>query len=559
MSVAEAKEGLLMTKPDLRGLATSSQSFDDTLQLFTQIENIQAVPERLEGRISEKRFLTAVDILQDALRLVRRSDYDGIGGIQDLRTYFTNQESSVADILIEELHDHLYLKSPYCQDRWKSQTQNGEGNATDRLSTERANPWDKPMYHYLNTLDTAVPMVEDASRNPEADTFYYIHMILEALDKLGQLYTAITRIEQRLPVEMYHVVDKTNAEIDNRYPSHVRGRKEKRKMILPMDTNDGRGAVLSDFLWTLYAKFEAIAEGHRVVHEVMSGIVNREKYRDPESFTRGFKELWKLYQSEMKSLLHDYLTTDGDIAFRSGMTTADTSNMFARSQRDRNKRMFKLSEISQESNDIKTEQEDLDDILKSSVPGLVSKSRHKSGVTSESRAQESSAAGHKLLVEPSVFNMILLLPPSLSFLQRLKDVVPQTADIVISTLTSFLDDFLINVFLPQLDEAVSELCAQSFIDLEAFTEDSQWSRVSPKPIFKGTIVFVDLVRAFSKMLDSIPHDQTFTQLIISQIVTYYDKCCGWYKGEILFLWKCAANICSSCNETSTTSTWWSIS
>lgn len=35
------------------------------------------------------------------------------------------------------------------------------------------------------------------------------------------------------------------------------------------------------------------------------------------------------------------------------------------------------------------------------------------------------------------------------------------------------------------------------------------------------------------MLDSIPHDQIFTELIISQLVTYYDKCFGWYKGKVL--------------------------
>lgn len=34
------------------------------------------------------------------------------------------------------------------------------------------------------------------------------------------------------------------------------------------------------------------------------------------------------------------------------------------------------------------------------------------------------------------------------------------------------------------------------------------------------------------MLDSIPHDQMFTQLVLNQVVTYYDKCCGWYKGEL---------------------------
>jgi exocyst complex component 4 len=32
------------------------------------------------------------------------------------------------------------------------------------------------------------------------------------------------------------------------------------------------------------------------------------------------------------------------------------------------------------------------------------------------------------------------------------------------------------------------------------------------------------------MLDNLPHDQAFSRLLITQIVTYYDKCYGWYKG-----------------------------
>ncbi|EZF22849.1 hypothetical protein H112_04343 [Trichophyton rubrum D6] len=40
---------------------------------------------------------------------------------------------------------------------------------------------------------------------------------------------------------------------------------------------------------------------------------------------------------------------------------------------------------------------------------------------------------------------------------------------------------------------------------------------------------MNLIKKFSRMLDSIPHDQAFTQLIIDQIITYYEKCCGWYK------------------------------
>lgn len=461
------------------------------MQLFTQIESIQAVPERLETLITEKRFLTAVEVLQEALRLVRKSDFDGIGAMTELRTYFANQEQSLTDILIEELHDHLYLKSPYCHDRWKNKTVDGEEkDLRSVMSTSATNSWDKPVYHYLASLNSSAPMIEDASKNAEADTFYYIHMIVETLNKLGHLDIAVNRIEQRLPVELFKVVERTNHEIDARYPgdSRVQTGKDKKRSVAPMDDRHGQGAVLSDFLWTVFAKFEAIAEGHRVVHDVVSGIVAREKLSKPSGFTGGFKELWKLFQSEIRSLLHDYLATDGDTTLHSGFSTADRGDVFGR-KRDKNKRMFKLSEMDQKSPDMRSEQEDLDEILKSSVPGLVSKTRSKAGMASDvpRPMQESTAAGHTLLIEANVFNITLLLPPSLSFLQRLKDIVPLNADIPTNTLTSFLDDFLVNVFHPQLEDTVAELCTKCIIDLEAFTEDPQWSKQSTRPIFKVSL------------------------------------------------------------------------
>lgn len=120
------------------------------------------------------------------------------------------------------------------------------------------------------------------------------------------------------------------------------------------------------------------------------------------------------------------------------------------------------------------------------MPGLVSKSVRRPGVGNniDNLTVDGPAAGHKLLVEPSVFNISLLLPPSLSFLQRLKDIVPIDSDIAKSTLTSFLDDFLVNVFHPQLEETVSELCAHSLIDIDAFQQYPQWSQHAMRPIFR---------------------------------------------------------------------------
>jgi len=187
----------------------------------------------------------------------------------------------------------------------------------------------------------------------------------------------------------------------------------------------------------------------------------------------------------MRSLLHDYLATDGDASYRTGQGQASASSAFSRAPRDRNKRMFKLSDVDTKAPELSQEREDLTFILKSSVPGLVTDSKKSEDlVASTDTNLDGSATGHKLLVQPSVFNMGILLPPSLDFLNRLKEVVPPGSEIVMSTLTSFLDDFLVNVFHPQLDETLVELSAHTFIELDSFNEDPQWPKHSKKPIFK---------------------------------------------------------------------------
>ncbi|KAL8820331.1 MAG: hypothetical protein Q9191_007537, partial [Dirinaria sp. TL-2023a] len=352
---------------------------------------------------------------------------------------------------------------------------------------------------------------------------------------MGHLDAAVEKMEQRLPIELFQIVERTNQEVDLRHPSHLRSlHRPEIGALDPGIDDENRKDVLNDLLWTLYSKFEAIAEGHRAVHDVVVGITKREGFRNRNNLMGGFNEMWKLYQSEMRSLLHDYLATDGDVSTRLGrMPTAD-ANVFQRNPRDKNKRVFRLAEINQKSTDLALQQEELDQILKASVPGLVSKSQRRSALGNNNSvpATDGPVAGHKLLIDPNVFNISLLLPPSLSFLQRLKDIVPPDSGIAISTLTSFLDDFLVNVFYPQLEETVVELCTQSFMELDAFQKASQWAQHAARPIFKGTCTFLALVQAFCKLLDTIPQDQAHSELIISQIVAYYNKCYDWYRGVV---------------------------
>lgn len=147
-----------------------------------------------------------------------------------------------------------------------------------------------------------VQMNEDMTSNLQADSFRYIHMLLEALDRLGCLEVAVDRIEQRLPVELFNIVDKTNHEVDLRHPAHLHdtGRLQFETLKQGSLFAKGRSGVLDDLLRTLYSKFGAVAEGHRVLHDVVSGIARRNGVRRPSDLTRSFKELWKLYQSEVR-------------------------------------------------------------------------------------------------------------------------------------------------------------------------------------------------------------------------------------------------------------------
>lgn len=179
--------------------------------------------------------------------------------------------------------------------------------------------------------------------------------------------------------------------------------------------------------------------------------------------------------------------------------------------------------------ELKQEEDEVVSYWQRFVPGLVSLQQSSASTTSATTQVDGSATGHKLLVEPSVFNITSLLPPSVSFLKRLSDLIPPGSDIVVSTLSSFLNDFLTNVFHPQLEETLVEMCLQTYAQHDAFQEDPHWARYSQKPIFKGSIAFVEIISAFCQMLDELTHDQMFSQLVIKQMHGYHDKCVNWYR------------------------------
>jgi len=168
----------------------------------------------------------------------------------------------------------------------------------------------------IATTDPSAPQI-----NPETDSFTYLEMILESLATLGKLGSGLDTVMQRLPMELYSIVESTIDEVNERSefskrlpgfmnnaanivaaktatayvymdPKRVGGpapapggataagiaaTDKPAASLLRLSALENSAAnpdheILRDLFWTLYSKLDAVSQGMRVVYEVANRI-----------------------------------------------------------------------------------------------------------------------------------------------------------------------------------------------------------------------------------------------------------------------------------------------
>lgn len=163
-------------------------------------------------------------------------------------------------------------------------------------------------------VPTASSQLAQVTVNPEADSFAYIEMLLESLAVLGKVGNALDTVIQRLPSEIYTVVEATVNEVEERaeqtkrsslilsngsrnrseggyvFTSNVSTVMDSTQLYLtPTGTAAMRAStirlaalesstkhvdqeILKDLFWSMYSKLYAAIQGLRVVFEVSNRI-----------------------------------------------------------------------------------------------------------------------------------------------------------------------------------------------------------------------------------------------------------------------------------------------
>ncbi|KAF9242326.1 Sec8 exocyst complex component-specific domain-containing protein [Melanogaster broomeanus] len=586
-ALQEAKESLGSKRADLVQLWSRGQTLEEMMRLLDQIEHLKFVPDALETLISEKRLIQAAVLLVRSLKLINKPDMQEIGAVADLRSYLVGQETALREILVDELHNHLYLKSFWCETRWTAYTpgqstfskvefedksaQSGASNGAPRVSETfpSHDTQTSRLSHYLTGLATrpndpphdlddtnfqgSVTVQEisislsvsstslqfsKANANPEADSFTYMETLLESLAVLGKLGSALDIVMQRLQSEIFSLVESTVDEVAERAEESKRSSNQSpsprfiqlllqkgmstrasalRLAALESSSKHRDQEILRDLFWTVYSKLDAVTQGLRVVFElkfVLSDGTLRILWALKPGALFPIADVWLPVQAEVRTLLHDYLTDEerSAVAGRNPITSI-------------NEGIFRFSDT-----DTKTTERSFgkhEDELMRALRDTNARARPEflrrtwdrvyyplSGLMNEHLVLDSITTAN----QTGCVHVSVLFQPTLAFLGRVANVLPDGMESARSA-SDVLEEFVLKVYLPQLEEKISLLFHQAISSPDAFPARHLIKPGSaPQPVLKQ-------LQLYSQLL-TFPMDGASSAATILQLIEVANKLYG---------------------------------
>jgi exocyst complex component 4 len=191
-------------------------------------------------------------------------------------------------------------------------------------------------------------------------------------------------------------------------------------------------------------------------------------------------------------LLHDYLTDEeqGAVSGRNPISSINEILREGKYTRDRAKvgfhcrpcrfclhlliqHVFRFidTDMKLATKTLKPHEDELTRVLRDTMPGLVQGSSEQSvQATLSSVGTDERILGngqhHRSLIKPDAFHVSVLFQPTLAFLDRVADILPPGMDATRSS-SAVLDDFVLKVYLPQLEEKVSSLFHKAVIGMSS--------------------------------------------------------------------------------------------
>lgn len=508
---------------------------------------------------------------------------------------------SLHETLIDELHNHIYLKSPYSMDRLghiiASETEGATRTTTSSRSTFTKRPGtsgganantnnmgkksDKPL---MNENDE---LIEDLEINPEADSYYYMRILVESLRLLGKLPEALIALQQRIPMELYYLLERT---VDELEPTKYLYRKPRHQLksfsthnkfhhqpipfpdLVGSTTKEEFTGILLKLFQLIFDRLEAIIQSHGFVLDCI------EKRKNDTTVSRGSKDteeqirehlytvadIWSVAKNEFKALLFDYLlplqrvtpSSYGAPMIAFNEILASTEKGKKRAAREKNKQLFRVafgtSQIIQDLyKDIESSATASSGVplpqgmsyMSSQQPQQLTMTNTGSSFIAPNTANVTSndvkelasssnvldpfksSTGHKLLIEPDPYYVLVTHKPACDFFDKMSAIVGGSAAVSSNEdeLRNYLDEFVQNTFLPTIEDKIVNYFHQYINCEDAFTTIQ--TDLCPYPLTKSSLACVNLLQSMCSTLSVLPfYRREYVEMVDTVLIKYFEKC-----------------------------------
>lgn len=568
-----ARDALGARRADLVQMWQRQQQVKEALRVLALLEQLRGVPDELESLMTEKKFFEATQLLCRSLKLSQREDLAELGATADVRAYLRSQEQALLDILIDEVQSHLYLKSYWCDARWRAYVP-GQDALPDLVIGARPTgdgPEFAALAPFLASLHARQPGDASAAAHAHAeeDSFAYLDTLLASLAHLGKIGYALDTVAQLVSTELHQLVETTMDEVEARHESRGSSAPLKAATVLvaPHATHAvldvGGGArrslslasapaprpsasaelatlhrdmeVMRDFVWTLLSKLEAVLAAHRVVQESAAVHMARARPDDDGAADRASAEpgvaalmkVWGAVCDELAALLRRHMIDERERTPASQRAPPLEVVLATHYERERHA-LFRLGAAApgaKAGKAVLAASAHVDDALHAYVPGLVGAEAAPTyaSVAAGARVHDDADAAHRRLVPPMVLLASVLLPPARHFVERAAALFPHEALVGDAGVGGgFLRALVYDEVLPQLGAQVQALVHAVCQAPDAYAPAARAG--APRPVARCAVQLVALLDNLYAMLQAAPfHRAAYTRVMVLALLTFYER------------------------------------
>lgn len=379
-NLSRCKDLLLVKRTDLMELWVKSVQYKEMLRMLDTIDELRRAPQKAEQLARQKYYLAAVKTALEALHTLRSSDFSSIGALEDVRLHLTSIKDSMHLAIIEDLHRYLYMRAPGCDEslfgaEWGDdeimnsvmndlRQKSGDNMNLKRTGSKkgkrlRANSDSRRQPSSISSIREVIgnnakksgdaaadiamdeQLAEDLERNPEEIPLHFVEIMLTALNMLGKTTDTLLTLKQRLPVELFRLNEQVIEQIQQQYPDVLLAARDYAtglvaKSIITQGYSKPKVKLLTELLRSSYSKLVWVMNMHRHVTQCLARIAKRNE-RAPfghhlnegagqTEMRFSIGDTWKAIQSEVKTLLSDYLVEIKNMAAVSSGPTSPSKD-----------------------------------------------------------------------------------------------------------------------------------------------------------------------------------------------------------------------------------------